>query len=77
MNLFINIPQSQETFAEHFRGTLCGAGKFDVKNFAIQAASEAVNFYFKKISGNNTLNSIMLQNGVNEVGKGMEELNKK
>lgn len=52
-------------------------GKFDVKNFAIQAASEAVNFYFKKISGNNTLNSIMLQNGVNEVGKGMEELNKK
>jgi hypothetical protein len=26
MNLFINIPQSQETFAEHFRGTLCGAG---------------------------------------------------
>ena len=26
MNLFIKIPQSQETFAEHFRGTLCGAG---------------------------------------------------
>lgn len=23
----LNLPQSQETFAEHFRGRLCGAGK--------------------------------------------------
>jgi hypothetical protein len=52
-------------------------GKFDVKNFAIQAASEAINLYINKIGGSNTVNSIMLQNGVNEVGKGMEELNKK
>ena len=52
-------------------------GKFDAKNFAIQAASEAVNIYFKKISGDDTVKKIMLENGVNEVGKGMEELNKK
>ena len=52
-------------------------GKFDVKNFAIQAGLETVNFGIKKFTGNNTLNSIMLQNGASEIGKGIEELNKK
>jgi len=27
----LNIPQSLETFAEHFRGTLCGAGWFVIQ----------------------------------------------
>ena len=51
-------------------------GKFDVKNFAIQAGSELLNTYLKGISGDDTVKKIMLENGVNEVGKGMEELNK-
>lgn len=51
-------------------------GKFDLKNALFQAASEGVNRYLKKISGDDTVKKIMLENGVNEVGKGFEELNK-
>ena len=52
-------------------------GKFDLKNAAIQVGSELLNRYFKKISGDDMVKRIMLENGINEVGKGMEELNKK
>ena len=52
-------------------------GKFDVKNAAIQAGSYFLNKYLKGISGDDSVKKIILENGVNEVGKGMEELNKK
>jgi len=52
-------------------------GKFDLKNAAIQAGSFFLNKYLKGISGDDSVKKIMLENGVNEVGKGMEELNKK
>nr|WP_315143864.1 RHS repeat-associated core domain-containing protein [uncultured Flavobacterium sp.] len=52
-------------------------GKFDLKNAAIQAGSFFLNKYLKGISGDDSVKKIMFENGVNEVGKGMEELNKK
>jgi RHS repeat-associated protein len=52
-------------------------GKFDLKNAAIQAGSFFLNKYLKGISGDDSVKKIMFENGVNEVAKGMEELNKK
>lgn len=51
-------------------------GKFDFKNAAIQIGSVFLNKYLKGISGDDSVKKIMFENGVNEVAKGMEELNK-
>lgn len=51
-------------------------GKFDVKNAVIQAGSTLLNSYFNKISGDDTTKKLMLENGLNEVGKALDELKK-
>ena len=48
----------------------------EVKNAVIQAGSTLLNSYFNKISGDDTTKKLMLENGLNEVGKALDELKK-
>lgn len=50
-------------------------GKFDRNNALIQTFSFTAGLFIQKFTGNNTLSKVMLENGVNEVSKGFEQIN--